>query len=208
MGTVFTVLAVIAFAAAVLGLFAPRLALAWLPFIQHTPLKAVSLYLFLALFLMLAGQNAATNEEEELAAQAEEGLSGSNATNATAGAVVESNATKSIRGNETGQAGQLAQPEENATLPAVELDKNATQPAVQPDKNATRPAAQLDKNATQPVAPQNAVKEKSTMDEAQEAVSRAANATVEFGRDAANKIGETGNKLYEGAKDIGKELLE
>lgn len=206
MGTVFTVLAVIAFAAAIFGLFAPHLALAWLPFIRHTPLKAVSLYLALALFLMLVGQNVTMDEEEDAASQAIDGSSAMENNATAAGGVAGSNATaaspeaqagQNIQGNATGQTSKDASGAREGQAGQV----------AQPGVNGMQPAASLNKNGTQPLAPENSAKEKSTMEEAQEAVTRAANATVEFGRDAADKVGETGTKLYEGAKEIGKELL-
>ena len=49
---------------------------------------------------------------------------------------------------------------------------------------------------------------KSFMDQAQETIIRAANATRDFGRDAAKQAGEIGNELLDGAGEAGQQLWD
>lgn len=99
-------------------------------------------------------------------------------------------------------AGEESSPAANAT----QAPANATQAPA----NATQPAGQSLENKEQ---------EKSTMDQAQESVTRAANATRDFFRNTAKEAGEIGSELldgasetgkrwYEGAKETGKELMK
>ncbi len=115
--------------------------------------------------------------------------------------------------------------QEGAVLPESAAAVNATGGVESsPAGNATQApadAAQGPVNATRPAGQglENKEQEKSTMDQAQESVTRAANATRDFFKNAAEEAGtiggelidgakETGKRWYEGAKEAGKELVK
>lgn len=168
MSTLFIFLSVIAFAAAIVGLLAPQLALPWLPPARRSRAKAVAVYALLAL-VFIFGYKMTMAPQEQAPAAGTVGLpwdmASVNATsaNATAG---------------------------GAADPAVGANSAARQA---PGPNAAS-------NATQ----QN----KSFMDQAQETITRAANATRDFGRDAAEQAGEIGNELLDGASEAGQQLWD
>ncbi len=88
---------------------------------------------------------------------------------------------------------------------------NATAPQKQPQSGnaATTGASEASKpQATGNATLQGQEKDKSFMDEAQETITRAANATREFGRNVADQAGEIGSELVEGASEAGKNLWE
>ena len=76
----------------------------------------------------------------------------------------------------------------------------AVGPVVGGNATAREKSGQNASNATQ----QN----KSFMDQAQETITRAANATRDFGRDAAKQAGEIGNELLDGASEAGQQLWD
>ena len=113
--------------------------------------------------------------------------------------------------------------QESVALPvaAVNATSGENSPPAANATHAPGKAAQAPANATQPVGQglENKEQEKSTMDQAQESVTRAANATRDFFKNAAEEAGtiggelidgakETGKRWYEGAKEAGKELMK
>ena len=167
MSSIFAFLSVIAFAAAIIGLLAPQLALPWLPPARRGRAKAVAVYTLLALVFAF-GYKMTLPPEQAPVAEAD-GLPWDAASvNATS-----ANAT----------AGSASAPGVNANATARE-------------KSGQSAAA----NATQ----QN----QSFMDQAQETITRAANATRDFGRDAAKQAGEIGNELLDGASEAGQQLWD
>ena len=171
MSTLFTVLAVIALALAILVLLAPRAFAKLIP-PRHTHIRAAALYLLLALVLGLAAKVTASPTEEA----------------SLTGADFQVNATM-----------------QNATA------FNATAPQKQPQAgNAVVSGASgsLGQQAAGNATSKGQEKDKPFMDKAQETITRAANATREFGRNVAEQAGEIGSELVDGAGETGKNLWE
>ena len=110
-----------------------------------------------------------------------------------------------------GQEGrEAASPVHNATAALNATAAETTpMPAQAPEDNATAGAAggsetRAAANATSQAQP----KEQSFMDDAQDTITRAANATREFGRSVAEGAGEIGGELVEGASEAGQQLLD
>ena len=168
MSALFAFLSVIAIVGVIAGLAAPQLALPWLPPARRGRVKAVAVYVLLALVFVFGYKMTLAPEEQAVVAGAD-GLPwdmasiNATSTNATAGGA-----------------------------PAPGVGGNGTAP----HKSGRNAAA----NATQ----QN----KSFMDQAQETITRAANATRDFGRDAAKQAGEIGNELLDGAGEAGQQLWD
>ena len=163
MSTLFAVLSVMAFAAAIVGLLAPQLVLPWLPRARRGRAKAVAVYALLALVFMFGYKMALAPEEQAAVAEAD------------------------------GLPWDMASV--NATLSNSTAATSGVNAAAQPKagQNATSAASQQDK---------------SLMDHAQETITRAANATRDFGRDAAKQAGEIGNELLDGASEAGQQLWD
>ena len=168
MSTVFSILSILFFAAVLLGLFAPSLALFWLPYTWRTRATVLAIYAGLGLLFAFASKMSAPSQEQN-----SENLPwysvDSNSTSANATAPRMPNATS---GQETGV---------NATSKAPEAGQTGST---------------------------GAAGDKSLMDSAQETITRAANATREFGRDAAKEAGEIGSELLDGASEAGQQLLD
>ena len=171
MSTLFTVLAVIALIIALLVLFAPR-AFAWLAPARHTHIRAVVMYLLLAMILGFAARLTASPAGEPAMTEA----------NAQANSTLE-NATAF-----------------NATAPQ-------TQPHAEKDPATGVSGAAGERRAGNATG-QGQEDDKPCMDKAQDTVTRAANATREFGRNVADQAGEIGSELVEGASETGKNLWE
>lgn len=171
MSTLFTVLAVIALAIAILVLLAPK-AFAWLIPARHSRNKAVALYLLAAMVLGFAARLSAGPLEEA----AEAGV------NATANATA---------------------------LNATALNATEPQKQIQSENSAVTGASEASKpRAAGNATTQGQEKDKPFMDQAQDSITRAANATREFGRNVADQAGEIGSELVEGASEAGKNLWE
>lgn len=78
---------------------------------------------------------------------------------------------------------------------------NAPDPVLSANATAREKSGQ---NAAANATQQN----KSFMDQAQETITRAANATRDFGRDAAKQAGEIGSELLDGAGEAGQQLWD
>ena len=108
-------------------------------------------------------------------------------------------------------------PEEQAALPGADglpwdmasvnaTSTNATAGSA-PDPVIGGNAATREKSGQNAVS--NATQQnKSFMDQAQETITRAANATRDFGRDAAKQAGEIGSELLDGAGEAGQQLWD
>ncbi len=172
-----------AFAAALLGLFAPGLALLWLPYTWRTRATVLAIYVGLGLVFAFAAKMSAPSPQ-----QSAENLpwyavdSNATSTNATSPQMPEGTVTPPASVNAT-------------SVNAMAGQKNGV--------NATSKAPEAGQ-----AGGTGAEQDKSFMDNAQETITRAANATREFGRDAAKEAGEIGNELLDGASEAGQQLLD
>lgn len=166
MSTFFTVLAVIALAIAVLVLLAPR-AFAWLMPARHTHIRAVVMYLLLAMVFGFAARLAPSPAEETAVTNA-----------------------------------QVNSTLQNATT------FNATDPQKQPQAGNATASGISGQQASGNATGKSQEKDKPFMDKAQENITRAANATREFGRNVADQAGEIGSELVDGISESGKDLWE
>lgn len=178
MSTVFSILSILFFAAVLLGLFAPSLALFWLPYTWRTRATVLAIYAGLGLLFAFASKMSAPSQEQN-----SENLPGYS---------IDSNSTSA-------NATAPRMPEGGVTPPA---SANATS-GQETGVNATSKAPEAGQTGST-----GAAGDKSLMDSAQETITRAANATREFGRDAAKEAGEIGSELLDGASEAGQQLLD